>query len=546
MTSQLLAMSVRTAKLADFTKQREIAAGGEGKIYEHPSDKNKVVKIYHKARRPEFVKHLEKLSKLPVAFVTPKEIFVDAKGHVLGFDMEYVNFNNFWLFNNLFNKGFCTANNIDKRLKLIILNYLKKALEHIHDHDIVIGDLNQYNLFIGKQGDILFVDVDSYQTPDNAHSGVLLDEIRDWTTSDINKQTDSYAFDILSFWSTTYCHPYKWVIPGNKESLEMRVKAHKSILTKMPNIKIPPLYDPPVGDLLVQFSEIFNYGRRYMVNFTGVHVPVSAVVKQQVVSQSLTIRELYRNITKIYVTDTQFSVKMGDTWGLVEARYKGVTREITSIECNILFPADSGYAYVIKDTLYSQNPAVYNKVFANPIFQFNNGYLAVIEYDRDMQWNYNLNNQLGGMDNTNTPVFAKSIVKRQWLIQNFGSQKYLNVPYLNRYSMIPIPSGTKDGFYNKEYVCVEIKQKNRITFQLRYVKDANNHTMIEFDYLPNIAVGLGGTVLVPEDGFIDVYTNLQLLIRLDCSMCTRDSRLFHTQAGILLLEDNTLYLLNTK
>ena len=540
---------VKTTNGNIFTKQREIAAGGEGKIFEHPSDKNKVVKIYHKPRDKKFVDHLVMLSSLGPMFIKPVDIYIDSTTlKVIGFDMQYVDFNNYFLFNNLFNKGFCSAHNVDKGLKFKIMAKLKSALEHIHQYKIVVGDLNQYNLFFNLQGDIIFVDVDSYQTPTNTHSGVLLDDIRDWTTSAINEQTDGYAYDVLAFWAITFCHPYKWMVPGNKEPLEMRVKAHKSILSKIAGIKIPPLYEAPTGDLLKQFSEIFNNGRRYMVNMTGVHVPVSTVVKQQIAvdSNSLTIKKLHEGIRKIFVCDSKFAIetKPGH-WSLVESVFKGVTRSLRTIDCDEIYPSDNGYAYKKGDSLYSQDDKLV-KSFRDPVFYWNNGYLVVIEYPVDLQWNYNLNNQLAGIDNTNTPVFAKSIVKRAGLLQNFGSQKYLNVPYLNRYAMIPVPPGTKDGFYIKEYAGVEIKGKNSVEYQIRYVKDANNHTTLDLDYLPYFAVALGGTIMIPEDGYVDVYTNLQLLTRLECSICTRDSKLFYTKSGILLLEDKCLYLLNTK
>jgi len=538
---------VKTANVSDFTKHREIAAGGEGKIFEHPSDKNKVVKVYHKLRDSKFADHLVTLSTLGPMFIKPIDIYINKTLKVIGFDMQYVDFNKYFLFNNLFNKGFCGANNIDKALKFKIMTKLKMALEHIHNHQIVVGDLNQYNLFFNTQGDIIFVDVDSFQTPTNTHSGVLLDDIRDWTTTAINEQTDVYAYDVLAFWTTTFCHPYKWVVPGNKESLEMRVKAHKSILSKITGIKIPPLYEAPTGDLLKQFSDIFNSGRRYLVSLSGVHVPVSTVIKQQVTtSNALSIRALYDNITDIHVCDEYIAIKAGITWCLHEAKIQKVTREVKRFDCDEMFPSNSGnHAIRVGDDLFSQTGKMY--VLHNPIFYYNNGFLTVIEYDRDIQWNYDLNNQLGGgIDNTNTPVFAKSIVKRTGLIQNFGSQKYLNVPYLNRYAMIPVPNGTKDGFYCKEYVALEIKGKNSVEYQVRYVKDANNHKVLDLDYLPHFAVALGGTIMLPEDGYVDVYMNLQLLTRLECPICTRDSRLFYTKAGILLLENKTLYLLNTK
>ena len=78
----------QTVNLSSLTKGREIAAGGEGKVYEHPSDKNKVIKVYHQARSSSFMLHLQQLAKLSLAdgFVTPGEIYVDKSGQVLGFD----------------------------------------------------------------------------------------------------------------------------------------------------------------------------------------------------------------------------------------------------------------------------------------------------------------------------------------------------------------------------------------------------------------------------------------------------------------------------
>ena len=537
----------KTVKLSDLTSSREIAAGGEGKIYEHVSDKNRVIKVYHKARNFDFAKHLDMLSTLGPIFIKPIDIYIDSRKSVLGFDMQYVNFNDYHLFNNLFNKGFCSSHNIDKSLKLKILQKLKSSLEHIHQYKIVIGDLNQYNLFFNLGGDILFVDVDSYQTPDNPHSGVLLDDIRDWTTTDINDKTDVWAYDILAFWATTYCHPYKWVVPGNKESLEIRVRSNKSILSKIQGIKIPALYDPyPIdSDAHKQFMEIFT-GRRYLVNLTGTYTPISTVVKQQIkTTDSLTIRKLYDSVSNIFACNNYFSVKIGREWRLIEANIPKVTRETDNLQVDELYPADSGF-YAYKVDGYIRDSQGHAKFFSkNMITNYNGSYLALIDYDNDKQWNFNINNQLGGLDSTNTPIFARSIVKRNSLIQNFGSQKYINVPYLNRYMLVQVPEGTKDAIYVDKYIAVEFKKKNKVYFQ---IQNTVNQSFIDIDddYLPHFAVVNDKTILVPEDGAIQVYYDLQKAMKFDCPMCTRDSKLFSTKAGILLFEDNIIYLLNTK
>lgn len=537
---------LKTVKPSDITGGREIAAGGEGKIHEDLSSNNKVIKVYHKPRDTSFQNHLEKLSKLlSDKFVKPIDIYTDNRTkQTLGFSMSYVNFNDYWLFNNLFNKGFCTANNFDKSFKFQILAQLAKELVKLHNDKIIIGDLNQYNLFFNKKGDILFVDVDSYQTADNQHSGVLLDDIRDWTTNDINDKTDIWAYDILAFWASTYCHPFKWVVPGNKEPLEMRVRAGKSYLSKIPGIKIPALYEPfsDTGGIHKQYIEIFS-GRRYIVSLDGAPIFVPPVIKQSMVSKDLSIRKLYSSVTEVHATNKFFSFRRGSCWVLVEASVPKVTREITIETCDELFPSDSqNYAIRTGNIL---NTAILNwgMTFIQPIFSYNDGSLIVIDYGNDMQWNFNINNQLVGIDNTNQPVFAKSIIKRSGLIQNFGSQKYINVPNLNRYSLINIHKESKDAIYSRGYTGMEIKGKKNTEFRIR--QEDQEHVSY-FGYLPHFAVINKNTILVPEDGYIDIYYNMQPAGRFDCTVCSRDSKLYHTLAGILLFENNTLYLLNTK
>lgn len=532
---------VKTAKVSDFTGKREIAAGGEGKIFEHPSDNKQVVKIYHKPRPAKFVKHLESLSKLGNLCVSPKDIYVDNSGKCIGFSMAYVNFNDYFLFNNLFNKGFCNSHNITTQFKKTVLEVLANSLKDIHSKGIVVGDLNQYNLFFSKSASILLVDVDSYQTVDSPHSGVLLEDIRDWTTLSINDKTDIWSYDVLAFWATTFCHPFKWVVPGNTESLEMRVKSGKSILSKITNIKIPPLYEPPVGDILKQFGEIFT-GRRYMVSFTGSYTPTSVVIKQSITSQSLNIRKLYENVTKINACSEYIAVynpRLG--WTLVETRMKGIIGEIRTIMSEDMFPSNSGNFATFSGNVLSGLNQTYR--FQQPVYQYSDGSLIIIDYATDVQWNFNINNQLSGIDVTNTSVFAKSVVKRSGLIQNFGNQKYLNVPMNNSYTLMSIPKGTKDAYYHKGLIANEVRGLSQIEYNI--VRP--NYAIKQFDYLPYFTVTNTGMVIVPEDGFLDVYDkDFHLVTRFDCSLCTRDSKLYQTSSGIIMLEDKTVYLLNTK
>lgn len=521
---------------------REIGGGGEGKIYEHPFSNNHVIKIYHKARRPSYASHLTRLFTLGPEFVKPEQIYYDHLGNVAGFSMAYVDFNQHWLFNNLFNKGFCNNNGIDHNFKVLVLENMRKAIEGLHAKKVIIGDLNQYNIFVSRTGNVLFVDVDSYASDLHPHSGVLLEEIRDWTTNTLSPQSDSWSFDILAFWAITFCHPFKWVVPGNAETLEMRIRACKSFLSNIPGIRIPPIYIPPPAEAKKQFVEIFQ-GRRYMVNVSGKHVPVAIIPKQPLISASVSIRELYNHVTAINCAGSFIAVKNNTGWHLVDTSISKITREIRMMDsnCEQLYPsciADK-YCWIEGDKLVGSSGFYYN--LRRPVLYYTDGQLVVFEYGIDKQINFNIQNQLGSLDYTTTEVFLKSIVVRGAPIQNFGAKRFLNAPNANQYMLLPLPDKTKNAYYFRTWYAAEYTERNRT----KYILIGPKNQKIELDYLPFFTVK-NNMVFVPADGQIDVYQDGYMISNLDVPVCTKDSSLYDSPAGILLLENNTLYLLNTK
>ncbi len=533
-------LQTKSGTTIDLIRAKEIAAGGEGKIFEHPTDKKKVIKLYHQVRLASFAKHLSILSSLGKEFIKPGEVYY-INGKVAGFAMDYVNFNDYWLFNNLFNKGFCNSNKIDNSFKTGVLMQLKASLESLHATGIVVGDLNQYNLFVSKNGKILFVDVDSYATKEQLHSGVLLDEIRDWTTMNINKETDAWAYDILAFWTTTFCHPFKWVAPGNSETLEQRVKAGKSFLTKITNLKVPPLYQPPTGDVLKQFQEIFN-GRRYMIDLHGIHIPVPVQVTQAVHSASVNIREIATNVLGVHNAGNYITIHgHNNEWTLVETSIAKITRDVKEIICDEMYPAANG-KYIIRTGSWIEGSSGSSIRFNQPEFYYADGSIAVFDYGTDTQWNINVANQVGALDCISTPVFAKSIIVRDAPIQNFGGAKFLNVPFGNKYTLVKVPQGTKNAVYCNHVASIEYVNKRKTVYQLLH---PTKQFTIDLDYLPHFAVK-DNLVFVPDNGTIQVYMNFAPISTLDVPNCTRDSKLYSTTSGILMLENNSLYLLNTK
>lgn len=527
-------------KSLDITKAKEIAAGGEGRIYEHPTDKKKVIKIYHQPRKNSYAKHLQLLSKLGNHFVEPQEIYFDSKQQCVGFDMDYVNFSGYWLFNKLFNKGFCNSNGIDKAFKIKVLKQLAECVEELHSKDIIIGDLNQYNLFVGKKGDILFVDCDSYASKMEPHGGVLLDDIRDWTTMDINKSTDTWAYDILTFWSLTFCHPFKWVVPGNKDSLEVRVKNNMSFLRPIKGMIIPALYEAPTGEVKKQFDEIFS-GRRYMVDLSGQHIQTNVQIKQPTSSTSLEIRELYEQVTNVFTSGNYITAKIAGTWHLLETQIPKVTRIVDrKPNVDVFLPGklNGMSATINKGILYGIDGKP--TTFYDPAYYFTDGSLMVIDYAKDMQYNYDLNLQMSGISNNSLIVFSKSITIMDTPIQNFGAKKYMNIPIGRSYNLIELAPDTKNAIYCDGFWVVECKKRSKISYSL-FSKTGS----MDIDHLPYFTVK-DKMVFIPNNGYIDVYKDFSLILKLDCPVSTKDSRMFSTGSGLMLLENNILYLLNTK
>ena len=531
-------MLINQNQQIDESKLKQIAAGGEGVIYEYGK---KVLKVYHTPRPTKFENHLKSLGNLDKRFVKPQQIWYTNTGLVGGFEMDYVDFNKYLLFNNLFNKGFCTTNGIDKKLKIKILESLKDAMEYAHTQGIVIGDCNMYNIFVKKDGSVLFCDVDSFATQHQPHSGVLLDEIRDWTTTNIDKNTDTWAFNILSFWATTYVHPFKWVCPGNTETLEQRVRQSKSILSKISGVKIPALYEVPDPIVVPQYEENFK-GRRYYVDFNGVQT-TNLVVNKTISSTSLNIRELFINVKKVRCTDSQCAI-LTDKWILLDTRYQGITTQVKLIDCDELFPGNKEFLYLKGDILYTSKGEKVQQ-FNNYYYHFNNGSLMIVDYDRDNQHVYKIDNQMVGVESRITPVFAKSILFNGCPIQNFGKKKYLNIPVNGIGILLETWEGTKTALYGgNTYVVTESVEKNRVKFTLFRASTYKLEAGVELDYLPHFCVK-GDVLFLPDDNYIGVYKDFTMISKLDVNS-TRDSQLFTTNSGILMLENQSLYLLNTK
>lgn len=168
-------------KLYALDNNKEIARGGEGFLVIVPGNQNLVAKIYLpncvNITEPKF-KYLNQLDSK--WFIKPQELLYEKNGNaIIGITMEYLNQDYFPL-DVIFNKSYCLKHNIDYKIKEKITTNLINAVKSAHDIKIDIGDLSGLNIMINNQGDVKFIDVDSYQVPGIKHSNKLLEDIRDY------------------------------------------------------------------------------------------------------------------------------------------------------------------------------------------------------------------------------------------------------------------------------------------------------------------------------------------------------------------------------
>lgn len=508
--------------------QKLIASGGGGKIFD--LENGTVLKYFHAAEDSSFESHLEYLKALPDSFVKPIDIY-SSGNKIVGYTMKYVDLKQYNLFNTLFNKLFCTKNNLDTNFKIKLLKNIKKDLDYLHTKGIVVGDLNQYNIFYNFKGEYLFVDTDAFQTLDRKHSNVLIEEIQDYLNP-VGRSSDMWAYTILSFWALCYVHPFKWVLKNNTESLETRVRLNKSYLNT-PGIIIPALYVPPSRENEQQFSEIFK-GRRFFIDFDGTVLPSPIQITQQIQSIALNCIKMFENVKDFEGNKDYVVIQQDDLFKLIKCNQKGFYAPV--IENTDYFVINEKGAV----TFIGENTVGSHYVSKGLYYYYNNGLIAVSEFDQ--LFSFNLDLQMAGISHQISPTFSKSFSKGDALIQNFGAMKYLVIPKNGQAMLHEIPFSTKNAYMVNDYACIEYTEKNKTLFMIYNIITKKK---ISIDYFAYFAEK-DGILFIPDDGQINMIKDGISIGVLPLNICSKSTKLHSTTSGILMLENQILYLLNSK
>lgn len=192
-----------------------IGSGGEGSVFHHPRDPQSAIKIYEQPT----LEHERKLKAfLSSRFVLPQEVaapqilIFNQSNRVIGFSMNF--FKGTKPIREFSNRKFRIAHGVNNRQIITVSLHEATLLDRIHAQGIVVGDLNDQNVFFANLTSY-FIDVDSWQF-DVWPCPVATESFLDPNLYGINLSLkpvfkpaqDWYSYAVTLFRSLLLVHPY--------------------------------------------------------------------------------------------------------------------------------------------------------------------------------------------------------------------------------------------------------------------------------------------------------------------------------------------------
>jgi hypothetical protein len=238
---------------ADF-----IAQGGEASVYARG---DLAFKIYTDPKKMIPLAKIQELSVLGQShFVRPQAILLDRKNRPMGYTMRRIQAAH--VLCQLFNRAFRERKGITPAAMLALVRKLQEGVQQVHESGLLIVDLNEMNFLLDSAfQEVLFIDVDSYQTP-GFPATALMESVRDRHATRFSPGTDWFSFGVVSFQMFIGIHPYK----GRHATLldlDARMQHNVSVLNPqvaVPKVCYPVSVIPPVYQ--DWFQAIFEDGQR--------------------------------------------------------------------------------------------------------------------------------------------------------------------------------------------------------------------------------------------------------------------------------------------
>ncbi|MBN1252752.1 MAG: hypothetical protein JXR51_05845 [Bacteroidales bacterium] len=562
-------VNTKSGKSFYLKDENEIQRGGEGRILLLDNEPNMVVKIYHQTNHAISEDKFNYLQKLDSKFfIKPLElIFID--NEIVGYKMEYAG-NEYFPISSLFSKNFCTKNKIDFKTKKKIATQLTKAIEKAHNQDVIIGDLNQFNILTNIKGEIKLIDTDSYETPFHKHNGLLLDDIRDYLYNGfISKNSDYFALSVILFYLFTYTHPFKGIHKKIKK-LSDRMINKIPIFKKDSDIIIPKCYEAIQNNQLQQnFEKLYFNGERFLIPLHIIDKKIkSSNIKSKIISNKVEENDVI--ISPIEISEQIVNVYFNNEIGFIETETKFVIYSaknraylsrkhvINKNVCENVFIGSKNIVLKKKNKLFyiddkSNIIEITNFIFTDnsKISQKEN--ILIVISNNQMTWLYIDEILNTSIKSKRTEVFGQAFNINNGLIQNSGGVQRIFYNTGKDIATVKTQKNIKQIFQNKNTGIAQIID-NKIVMNFYFKINGLN---IEFNLQPSEqfnefafmeSANQNGYIFEASDNKIKVIRtqDFQIVSEISSKYISEQTSLFYTKSGIIAWENDTVLLINSK
>ncbi|TAF32999.1 MAG: hypothetical protein EAZ57_07055 [Cytophagales bacterium] len=576
--------------------ENEIARGGEGRILSIPELPDKVIKLFLLPDKTITRLQKDALNVLDQHFfVRPDQLAYAPSGGIptpnaggwaagnantnkqgiVGYTMQWLP-QNFIPLATIFNKPYCTKYRLNNAFRLKVLENIKTAMLHAHAQNIVIGDLSGLNTMLNPDGDVKFIDVDSYQTSAQVHSHCLLDDIRDYLYQGrVSMNSDFFAFSVLAFNMLTFTHPFKGV-HKTYQSLAERMIHKIPVFKPDPQLIVPKVYEPITEPVLMkQFEDYYLEGQRYCLSTDLSKLPdaVQTPTPQPPITstQELSVKSFLDLAKNEEIIDAQFVGNTGfisttsrHLW--YNTAHNGSVMIKASVPSNgqeycflgqenflkkhndKLLILESGQNFVEIEN-FSFKPESRFLPYGSIMAVVEDNFLKFLKLDQVIQKQIAI---------TQTPVHGKGFRLREGLMQNVGGKQYIFYNSGQNLTTVPLTELTHDLKQVANHGILAIRenlpnQEVRLKHLFFSIQDLKVHISKEstsslktFGYRANDA--RHGLIFEAIDDALHIRRTQDFAViqSLKCEVLTEQSLIFSTPAGIIAVNAEGAYLLNKK
>jgi serine/threonine protein kinase len=557
-------VKTQSGKSLSINDSNEIQRGGEGRIILLPAKSGLVAKLYLsgvKGLNEEKFRLLQLLDKQ--MFVAPIDLLF-INGEIVGYTMEYAGAG-FFPLSALLNHSFIVRNGLSEQFRHTIARKLAEAVKSAHASGFIIGDLNQYNILLNLNGDVKFIDTDSYETANHKHTGVLLDDIRDYYyQGNVNANSDYFALSVLVFSILTFVHPFKGIHHKYK-TLAERMVYKLPVFIDDPLLKVPKCYHQ-VHDkgLSNVFERFYLNGERFMFELNGLQLNNLVQKPQQtnkVIDGEVKIQLLANNkkIRNVFFNMKYGFIETDKTIFLYKAIAKGQLKIIAELEKtefdevfignrNVIARKDERL-YIVAESGIAKEIQNFKLSSQSLISQLDS--ILVVIVPGQMYWVYLDEVFNNNIRNKRIEAYTEAFSVHSGLVQNSGGIQRIFYNTGKDIASVKASKSIKKIYQSGNTGLIQYVENNmtvnryfKVTGLDMDLSAETTDTMMEYGFMPTGKEN--GFIFEPGDNKIVIRQTFgfQVVSEFICNKVSFQTPLFYNQSGIVAWDLENVYLIN--